>query len=110
MSCPGYDIQASFLESWLLDVVYKDSLGVPVDISTAWVVEFTIGPDTYSSDDADVVIIGPEAGTIHLGLDPTTLGSYSIDAIVKYSLIAIDPNVTPGLGTILLLEGRFTVE
>lgn len=106
MSC-GHDVTANLGETFTLDVVYKDSLGVPVDISL-YTARWTVNGSIYTSPSNEVTI-GPEAGTIHLLLTTTQVNTLGA-GVYDYILVLTNPALPAGEGDKILLEGLMQVE
>lgn len=108
MSCGNYDITAQRHETLVVDLVYKDSLGVPVDISTNFLVTWTVDQTAYVSGVDPEVVIGPGVGGIHLKL--ATADVDALPRVSEYYLVLTDLLAPAGFGDEVLIEGFLEVE
>lgn len=106
MSCPVQNLTACRGTTFRQDLLYTDSAGTPIDIST-WTATWTVGDDTYTSSSVNVTI-GPEAGTIHLVLSTTQVDALAIRT--PYRLVLSNPTFPEGFGDTPILEGKIEVE
>lgn len=106
MSC-GHDVTALIGETFRLDITYKDSLGVPIDISFM-TATWTVNAVSYASPSNEVTI-GPGTGEVHLLLT-TTQVSVLGSGVYDYQVVLTDPTADPGEGDKILLEGLMQVE
>lgn len=108
MSC-GTDLTAKHGETFVQDLLYTDSLGVPVDISVNFIVTWTVHGVAYASNTDPEVVIGPGTGEIHLMLATQDVDDITL-RVVNYMVLLTDTSVGPGLGDKILLEGLLEVE
>lgn len=107
MSCPTLNLTVCTGETFRRTLVYKDSNGVPINIS-AWTATFTVGATTYVSPSPQVVI-DAAPGTVKIELSSSEVAALT-STLVPYQVILTNPLMPAGHGDVVLLEGKLEVE